>query len=58
MRKPTSCFRQQALPGVFIDDIQNAEGLAVVRAGLDKVITPNMLGKLRFETERRAIIQP
>lgn len=48
----------QTFPSVFIDDVQNAEWIAILGVILHEIIAPDVLGELRSQTDDRAIVEP
>jgi len=48
----------QTLARELVDDAQDPERFAVVRAVSDEVVGPDMVGSLRPQTDARAIIEP
>ncbi len=51
-------FHRQTLARVLINDVQNSKRSSVLGSFQDKIITPDMIGKLRFETQTGIVIQP
>ena len=49
---------RQCLAGEFVDDIQHPDLAAVMRAVLDKVIGPDMVGAFSTKPNARSLIQP
>jgi len=49
---------RQSLAGEFIDDVEHAQLAAVIRAVLDEIIGPDMVGPFRLQPDAGAVIQP
>ncbi len=49
---------RQAFPAIFIDNVERAERLAVIRAAVRKVIAPHMIATFRPHPDARGVIQP
>ena len=58
MCKPPGYPRCQTFLGILIDHVQDPKGNSIVGAGLHEIIAPDMLGKERFQTDHRAIVEP
>jgi hypothetical protein len=56
--QPSLHPNSQAFLGELIDHIQDPEGHAVVRPGMHEIITPDMLGKQRPQSDHRTILEP
>ena len=54
----TSDMDGQALPGELVDDVEHAEGLAVMRAVHDKVVRPYVVPVRRPQPDTRTVIEP
>ena len=48
----------QRLAGEFIDDVQHPDLAPIVRAILNKVISPNMIWPFWLEPDARTVVQP
>ena len=51
-------FEQQAFPGVFVDDRQDAHGAAIGRAVLDEVVAPDLIRTAGAATQGQPGPQP
>jgi hypothetical protein len=52
------CIGCQAFTGVFIDDVQDPEGTAIMCLILHEIVTPDMIWILRPQPDTGPIIQP
>ena len=53
-----SDMRGQAFPGELVDDVEHAEGLAVMRATHNEVIAPDVVPVRRPQPDTRTVIEP
>ena len=56
--KPPGHQDRQALPAVLINDGEHPEHLAIMRASLDEVVSPDVVLPTRTQTNARPIIEP
>src|SRR5277367_778589 len=56
--QPSRHADRQALPGVFIDQIQHAHGPAIVRPGADEIVRPYMIPVFGPQPHARSIFEP
>ena len=48
----------QTFPEILINNVQDPKWQPVVGSGLHELITPDMLGKERFQPDHRTVVKP